>query len=88
MRVTDVHQLVPRPCTRPQKIAEVMPQVDVIIRCSMPTSPSPARTPGAQRAAWGYPIIKGAEQRRIPSRPAITELWVAHMEQRGIKALP
>ena len=61
-----------------KEIAEVMPQVDVIIEMLDARIPS-SENPWC-RSCGDTPVIKVPEQGRSAD-PEITELWVAHMEQ-------
>ncbi|MDX7901627.1 YlqF/YawG family GTPase, partial [Aeromonas media] len=71
-----------------KEIAEVMPQVDVIIEMLDARIPFSSENPLVPELRGDTPVIKVLNKADLAD-PAITELWVAHMEQeKGIKALP
>ncbi|MDX7842967.1 ribosome biogenesis GTPase YlqF, partial [Aeromonas caviae] len=71
-----------------KEIAEVMPQVDVIIEMLDARIPFSSENPLVPELRGETPVIKVLNKADLAD-PEITELWVAHMEQeKGIKALP
>ena len=83
-----VHQLVPGHMHKARKeIAEVMPQVDVIIEMLDARIPFSSENPLVPELRGDTPVIKVLNKADLAD-PEITELWVAHMEQEKIKALP
>ncbi len=71
-----------------KEIAEVMPQVDVIIEMLDARIPFSSENPLVPELRGDTPVIKVLNKADL-ANPAITDLWVAHMEkEKGIKALP
>ncbi|MFM5336102.1 ribosome biogenesis GTPase YlqF [Aeromonas enteropelogenes] len=71
-----------------KEIAEVMPQVDVIIEMLDARIPFSSENPLVPELRGDTPVIKVLNKADLAD-PEITALWVAHMEQeKGIKALP
>ncbi|MGL5481222.1 MAG: YlqF/YawG family GTPase, partial [Aeromonas veronii] len=71
-----------------KEIAEVMPQVDVIIEMLDARIPFSSENPLVPELRGDTPVIKVLNKADLAD-PAITDLWVAHMEkEKGIKALP
>ena len=71
-----------------KEIAEVMPQVDVIIEMLDARIPFSSENPLVPELRGETPVIKVLNKADLAD-PEITALWVAHMEQeKGIKALP
>ncbi|MBP6383651.1 MAG: ribosome biogenesis GTPase YlqF, partial [Aeromonas sp.] len=71
-----------------KEIAEVMPQVDVIIEMLDARIPFSSENPLVPELRGDTPVIKVLNKADLAD-PEITALWVAHMEkEKGIKALP
>ncbi|ENY70929.1 GTPase YlqF [Aeromonas diversa CDC 2478-85] len=71
-----------------KEIAEVMPQVDVIIEMIDARIPFSSENPMVPELRGDKPVIKVLNKADLAD-PAITALWVAHMEKEtGIRALP
>lgn len=71
-----------------KEIAEVMPQVDVIIEMIDARIPFSSENPLVPELRGDTPVIKVLNKADLAD-PEITALWVAHMEQeKGIRALP
>ncbi|MGL5949143.1 MAG: ribosome biogenesis GTPase YlqF [Aeromonas sp.] len=71
-----------------KEIAEVMPQVDVIIEMLDARIPFSSENPLVPELRGDTPVIKVLNKADLAD-PAITALWVEHMEkEQGIKALP
>ncbi|KUE81336.1 ribosome biogenesis GTPase YlqF [Aeromonas schubertii] len=71
-----------------KEIAEVMPQVDVIIEMIDARIPFSSENPLVPELRGDKPVIKVLNKADLAD-PATTALWVAHMEQqKGIRALP
>ncbi|MCC5851840.1 MAG: ribosome biogenesis GTPase YlqF [Alkalimonas sp.] len=71
-----------------KEIAEVMPQVDIIIEMLDARIPFSSENPLVNQLRKDTPCIKVLNKADLAD-PARTELWVQHLEQeRGIRALP
>ena len=71
-----------------KEIAEVMPQVDVIIEMIDARIPFSSENPLVPELRGDTPCIKVLNKADLAD-PAVTKLWQAHFEQQsGVKAIP